>query len=95
VSSSLQGTWQVTVEGQLSKEDYDCFRETVVRMQRIGAVPSSEPWAGLLAEGNMSDADIIYRYPIARQASTEVEIAFMALVGILKPYMEEFCDKRP
>jgi hypothetical protein len=82
-----RGGRQVNVKGQLSEGDLARFLKMVEQIRDAGYIPSPGPWTGLLAEGPVGAPRIIYHYRATEEAAAG---CFMALVEILKPYMEKF-----
>jgi hypothetical protein len=89
---SSQGRGQVNVEGKLSQSDCSRLQEILERIDKIPHRLSSELWVGLLAEGSPQHPRIIHLYPFDCHARTDADAEFVALIDILKPYIEKFYD---
>ena len=86
-----KGGRQVNISGSLSEPDYARLVSLVNKVGEGAARDDSDmPWEGLLAEGPVSRARVIFRYRPAEHETSATGRQFLEIVNLLAPYLRQF-----
>jgi hypothetical protein len=83
----------INVECSLSESDYEHFLFLVNKLDAevVGNI-SDEPWEGAIAEGPVNHPRIIFRYRSSAESVSDTDRAFLEIIDILMPYMQQFYE---
>ena len=84
---------QITTTGKLSPGDAGRFCAIARQVISEGDERPGELWTGLLAEGPPGSPSAIVRYVAGDEKTSSAAAAFLKLIAILRPYMQEFLNE--